>query len=55
VAYPGDHPLEFRSFAFEIRSDRDIVSPSPPVIFVIHPGRAFGSGTPSIAASAAPN
>jgi hypothetical protein len=55
VACCGVQPPDWRSFAFEIRSDRAIVSPMLPVSGTNHWGGVFGIGTPTIALSAPPN
>jgi len=51
LGYRGDHPLAWRNFRLEMRSDRAIISPNEPVSVGTHPGRNFGGRTPSMPAA----
>ena len=51
LGYRGDHPLAWRNFRLEMRSDRAIVSPNGPVSLTTHDGRNFGGRTPSMPAA----
>src|SRR5207249_5752876 len=42
LGYRGDHPLAWRNFRLEMRSDHAIISPNEPVSVGTHPGRNFG-------------